>query len=463
VGLGVTSGTVPFDVLDGVANETGGIMEQTATAYTATRNFLNTLVSTLKGNTLSLLSSTSGVMARSSSSATTQFLIDASITRAVFVLSYQGRGGLGLQIIPPGGCGANGCTQPVSVSGGQGWIVQAIDIPGSGPIGQWGVKVVADESIATAYQLSIYAVEGKLEYRFNVPQTPLGTGGTMTIAAEVSYNGASLTGLGNPITVHIDRPGTGVGTFLHNNNVPSSVLGGGSTGGDSTSPYESKFLYLSSHSNFLSATGPQPIPTTYTLLDNGNLANGDAKANDGIYSTIIGNISVPGEYVFSITMDFTTATTGHVQRIETIKRQVQVTPDPGASVVDVAGAGAGAWTITVDPVDKFGNYLGPGYVSAIQVQSSAGTLSAPTDAIQTGLYAVNLTGVPTGVDPVISINVGSTQIRNGKLSTLGNGKHCGGLPFGLSAFPLLGGIVVVGLMAYRPRRKEEQREEQGEV
>ncbi|MGB6744718.1 MAG: hypothetical protein WBE38_13825, partial [Terracidiphilus sp.] len=71
-------------------------------------------------------------------------------------------------------------------------------------------------------------------------------------------------------------------------------------------------------------------------------------------------------------------------------------------------------------------------------------------------YSINLTGVPAGVDPVVSIKVGGIQIRNGKLSTLGsaNGRECMGLHFGFVLLPIPTGITLLGILVYWPRRKK---------
>jgi hypothetical protein len=223
---------------------------------------------------------------------------------------------------------------------------------------------------------------------------------------------------------------------------------------DKTTPYDRKVAYLAGSTNLIGSITPQPIPTSYVLRDDGNTSqDGDVKANDGTYSAMFADTTVPGLYRFKVSMDWNNATTGPIHREEMLQIQVQVNPSPAASVVNVVkGTAAGVWSVNVTPVDKFGNYLGPGYVSAFQVQTSAGSVSGPpTDANQTGAYSISLTGVPVGIDPVVSIKVGKVQIRNGKLSTIGKGRGCFG--FGTVLVPLPVGILLLGVLVYLPRRR----------
>jgi hypothetical protein len=460
VSMGLASGP-PQDVLDGVAKENAGISLKTSSSSTSAAAFADTLVNILKGNTLSLLSRTAGTMpSLSDSQPAVPVLLDGSVKRAVIMLGWQGannQNALDLVIQKPGGT----TVIPVKREDGTFFTAQAVDLPTSGPIGNWSVQVIrrpppvinelippdvpgvhqgewtsgpsapspSEEAFFqqrpnVPYQLSIYSAESRLEYRLNATRSTVGTGDTLNMEVEISYDGKPLTGLNSSgLTVHIERPNKGLGTLLHNTDVPDDALNNEPSPGDTTSPYERKVLFLAKNSGLAGMVEPEPIPTTYPLLDNGNSANGDVKKDDGIYTATISDTSMPGLYKLTITLDWDVPQTGKIHRVETLQREIKVTVDPVKSVVSATKTGTpGQWTLKVDPMDKFGNFLGPGFTNAFKVNvTGGGTVSGPpVDARQTGAYNITLNGVPAGADPTVSITVDGHQIRNCNLSAIGN-------------------------------------------
>jgi hypothetical protein len=456
VALGTPS-TVDGQLLDYISLQSAGNTNTAWTVADIATGFTDTLMQALKGNTLDLNARSEGTLAAGvQSSAALPVVLDGSVKRTTMVLGWENQAeALDLQITSPSGT----VVKPVAGKSSGFWTIQSIDLPASGPAGTWSVKVVrrSDRSQGPIpYFLSIYSVEGKLGYKFTFTSGNPGTGEPIGLTAAVSYGGAPLTGLGGAIKVQIERPGTGLGTILFNTSVPGSVLTTEPDPNDITTPYQRKVAYLAGTTNLIGSITPQPIPTSYDLRDDGKTAqDGDVKANDGTYSAKFADTTLPGLYKFNVSMDWNNSTTGPIHREETMQLQVQVTPNPASSVVNVVqGAAPGVWSVNVTPVDKFGNYLGPGYVSAFQVTTSAGSVSVPpVDANQTGAYAIGLTGVPAGVDPVVIIKVGKVQIRNGKLSTIGKVGGCSGLHFGMAILPLPAGILLLGVLVYRPRRR----------
>ena len=466
VSMGLASGP-PQDVLDGIAKENAGISLKTSSSSTSAAAFADTLVSILKGNTFSLLSRAAGTMpSLSDSQPATPVLLDGSVKRAVIMLGWQGANNanaLDLVIQKPGGT----TVIPVKREDGTFFTAQAVDLPTSGPIGTWSIQVirrppvVINEMVSpeipgvhhgewaggpsapspvdelffqqrpvVPYQLSVYSAESRLEYRLNATRSTVGTGDALTLEVEISYDGKPLTGLGSGLTVHIDRPNKGLGTILHNSDVPDNALSTEPSPGDDTSQYERKVLFLAKNSGLAGSVEPQPIPTTYALSDNGNSANGDVKKDDGIYTANITDTSMPGLYKLTVTLDWDVPLTGKIHRVETLQREVKVNVDSAKSIVAVSkAADPGKWLIKVEPVDKFGNYLGPGFPNSFKVQVNGGgsVSGAPDDPRQLGAYNITLVGVPAGVDPVVSISVDGHEIRNCKLTALGN---CSGSQLG---------------------------------
>ena len=258
VSMGLASGP-PQDVLDGIAKENAGISLKTSSSSTSAAAFADTLVSILKGNTLSLLLRTAGTMpSLSTSTAATPVLLDGSVKRAVIMLGWQGHGNenaLDLVIQKPGGT----TVVPVKREDGTFFTAQAVDLPTSGPIGSWSVQVIRrpppiinqlippdvpevhqgewrggpsapspneapffQQRPDVPYQLSVYS--DRLQVWANATRSTVGTGDALTLEVEISYDGKPLTGLGSGLTVHIDRPNKALGTVLHNSDVPDSAL-----------------------------------------------------------------------------------------------------------------------------------------------------------------------------------------------------------------------------------------------
>jgi len=128
-------------------------------------------------------------------------------------------------------------------------------------------------------------------------------------------------------------------------------------------------------------------------------------------------------YRFKVTMDWDVPTTGKIHRVETLERQVKVNADPNSSDVAVSpGANPGEWLINVTPIDRFGNYTGPGFADhfSVDVVGGGSVSGSPSDTKQTGAYVIKLVGVPTGTDPVVTIKVDGRVVANGKLSSFNN-------------------------------------------
>jgi len=278
---------------------------------------------------------------------------------------------------------------------------------------------------AVPYHLSIYTAEGKLDYRFSFPNLNGGTGDTMTLIADVSYEGKNLTNLPDKaITLKIERPPIGLGNLLHDdkNNVSASVLGTEiAGGGDVTTPYDRKIAELAKNGK-LEGNRPQELGTNFELEDNGSAGSGDTAANDGVYSAQFADTSRPGLYRFKVTLDWDDPRTGRIRRTETIERIVKVTPDPTASQVSVTSPGQGVYLIKVTPRDKFNNYFGPSAVNPVRVTlTGGGNVAGITDPEEKGDYIVRLENVPAGADPHVVISVDGKKITDTNISKLPGG------------------------------------------
>ncbi len=129
---------------------------------------------------------------------------------------------------------------------------------------------------------------------------------------------------------------------------------------------------------------------TVTLSDDGT--HGDDQANDGVYSLCVEGIEVSGSYNIRYVISGSTpsgdgftrsrvATAGvSFGQIDPSRAVVRVDP-PAVSLDEGTPA-----TITVVPMDRFGNLWGPGQVSRIEVATTFGRLAGPIEDNGDGFY-----------------------------------------------------------------------------
>ena len=125
----------------------------------------------------------------------------------------------------------------------------------------------------------------------------------------------------------------------------------------------------------------------------------------GVYSTTFDQTSIAGLYAFNAILDWTDERTGHVRRQERLEDEVKVKADATKSTIVTQRNGKNV-RITITPRDQFGNYLGPGYESAIKVVDMKS--DPPTDRKQTGTYVFMLRDVPPRTP--IKVNVDGVVI-----------------------------------------------------
>jgi hypothetical protein len=401
IGVGGAPGDIPIDLLTAISTETGAEAQLPVNSIAMANAFGNSLVNILKGNTMSVLKREEGTLNSGSSQAPPAlFNLDSSVRQGIVVLGWSGAGNdnaLKLDVFPPSGptpVFAQQVTTPF-------YIIKTVELPTSGSPGGWQALVSRTTGNANIpYYVSVYTMEGRFSSRFEFKKADYGTGDDIVLTATLGFGGQPLLGQGNGLSVRVERPESAINTLLHNMNVPDAVLttqpAGVST--DSyTRPYERKVFDLLKSTTFGQQVEPRADPETFRMLDNGNPANGDAKAGDGIYSMRYPRTRVPGRYRFKVAMNLTTPT-GTVNRIEQHDTEVNVLViDSKQSEVNSTRdlVTPGKYRLDIVPADRFGNFLGPGYADQIQVALvGPGAVSGTVvDERQNGTYTVQLTGV----------------------------------------------------------------------
>lgn len=386
-------------LLEGIAAQTAGTSVVTTTATGMSAAMQDVLLAALKGNTLGLLARTSGSVTQSSPiSAPVTLQLDASVRRATVVLNWTGRRGLfDVVFVPPGG---GNPIVPTMRKEGSSWLVASIDIPANGPTGTWQVAARGrDLSGPANFDLSAYALDARLKYGLSFGRERTGTGDSLPLSLELSYDGAPLTNIAGGIRIRPARPAEGIGNILHEStgDPPGPVA--------DQSAYKAKIVGLERSGGLLDRIIAKTTGDVLVLKDDGS--GGDQNAGDGIYTVLVPNTRVPGRYRFDLQLEWDDPRTGKVQRIEFAEREVYVVPDADETPVTiVAGANPGDYVIQVTPRDRFGNYMGPGYANGIRVVlNGAGTVGVATDPQLTGVYRLNVTNATAPTFTLIVDNV----------------------------------------------------------
>ncbi len=398
-----TPATTEVDLLSRIGLQTGGLALQTVDQFTVYDNFADTLVSILKGGTLSLIRRERAMLAEGVRLGQLfPVEVDGTVRRAMFSAEWIGGRGLTLQVFPPGatpGPNDTGLTPTQQVDSFDS-TVEGFDVPAVAPPGIWQVRIarkLTSSGPQVQYNLSAHMVEGRLKYRLTFDKADAGTGDHVGIRAEVAFDGKPLDSLPtNAIQVHISRPPEGLGNILHDTVVAIPPPGGG----DTSTPYDRKVDALVAGGSLLSRINPAPV-STISLGGQG----------EGIYTGSFSNTSVPGAYHFDVTLDWTDARTGHIHRVEKLERQVKVNADPGATSITATPLGGGSYEITVIPRDRFNNYVGPGHGQLIIATPVTGTLAGPpTDANEIGVYKFRLNGVQAGQPAIVNFVVDGNSV-----------------------------------------------------
>jgi hypothetical protein len=394
VGFG-TPAQVDEDLLRNMSLETSGVSYMAVNATTMFDVFGMTLVAILKGNTASMATRHADTISGTGPTAPLPVLVDRSAQRVVFSLQWAPplQNVLDLEVFKPG---SNVVAVPTASKKQPQIALQRFDNPAPGT---WNVRVkrTPDNHIVPIdYTLNVFFAEKHLDYQFSLDSLHAVTGDTLGIRVLAAWDGQPITGLPlGAIRVRLQRQLTGLGTVLHNTDrrVPTGTTT--TPSGDIQTPLDVKLASFKGQS-LLSQIALQDV-VTVPLEEVGN----------GVYAATFDQTTIAGTYAFEALLDWDTRLTGHVHREERLEQDVSVKADPVKTTVTTVQTSPGLWTVTVTPVDRFGNFLGPGYASRIRarLRSELGSISeVPVDARQTGDYVFTVRDVTTTPQVIVFVD-----------------------------------------------------------
>ena len=421
IGVGAP-GSAQSNLLDKISLQTGGSSGVTV-GDKIDLTFLTALVNVLKGNTWSTLGQFDETMASLATANPPRNVdIDGSVRQLIAVVAWRTRQArLDLAFRDP-----NGATvAAASRADNPFYTVQTINLPSSGPPGTWQVTVTRPPGgrVVVPYHVSFYAVEGRLEFKVRLVKALTRAGEPLAVEVEISQDKKPLTNLGNTVTARPFVPPTAVGDLLRKRKVPGSVLTTDPAGFTTDSamaanaPYQRKLHHLIVNNGVLKELTPVEMKPGLTMRDDGN--GPDARLSDGTYSASHANTNDPGPYQFEVSVDFSSTATGRIRRTEVVNTELIILPDPDSTNVTPGGNPQSTTrTLTIEPADRNGHYLGPGFAGLIKVTTSSGSVASIVDPDETGTYVVTLTGVMPNVDPTVTVVIDGVPLYDAPLSQI---------------------------------------------
>lgn len=414
VGLGEGGMADSALLLDEISQETAGRVWFPNNGVAMDISFVDSLVQYLRGGTVSLMGrSNATIPIQTESGPLTTVNVDESITRVVFVLSWNGRGHreVELNIQHP----TTTDIAPDLEASGTNFLVRGFNLSAT-DAGDWIAQVsrYSDRGGEMEYQLSAYAVESQFSSSV-IESSKLGTGQPINIVAEVGWGSDVLDALpANAIQAFIEKPGENFGNILFETELPADM-----EIGEDSSALAEKINHLAEEGSLLERIEPKAGPNAIALSD----------AGDGRYEGTLASTSVDvgGNYRIRIEFNWDDPRTGAIKRVQYAERPVAVRPTAEASeLTGILNDDKNLLTLLLIPRDGFGNYVGPGFGSQIKILVNGAQINPSiSDLDQKGIYSISDPQLTLAVDPQIQISYGDIVMADGTLSSLTNGNGSG--------------------------------------
>ena len=361
VGVGATPA---FETqLSDIADATTGLTKiTTAPDDDLIQFYIEELVEILKDFSPQLVAYRKGVVL---GSAVESVSINESASQVLFKVSYPRNTDLNISIFK----GGHNVTRYAKITNGEFYRIfhYSIDklalLNSAAYSGDWDV-IINKATTPIKYQVAVIADEKELSYDLGILNRPVFAGDILKLFADLKFNGKAIRDRFN-ITATIQFPRIALGTLLSKTKLPSNMelnLEKGSTIG------EAKLAYLSQDEDFLK----QLIPARKTIQL-------DPKEN----GSFVGNFEhtkIPGHYKITFNIEGKSKSKGRFVRTETRSVVVKFGAfDFSKSQFNIDKTANRRYTVTLQPKDKFGNFLGPDHSNMFDVKVSSGSVREVKD------------------------------------------------------------------------------------
>lgn len=226
--------------------------------------------------------------------------------------------------------------------------------------GQWAIEVDGPREDTDSEETYHYGVlmESDLKLCASFDKNSYVTNEPMSLQVEVREGKKRLPAT---IRVRVQRPRQSAANWMVRHRVDPKSLDNiaDPDHGDPLSGIQRKARLLRGKMEKPFSTDPQQ--TVLILHDDGT--NGDLKANDLIYTSIVSLTRLPGTYILDITAVGTTGAGQPFRRELVIQKYLLVKPEQESTIfkLEQLDADSRSYQVTVFPRDGLGNYLGPGF------------------------------------------------------------------------------------------------------
>lgn len=426
IGVGVAASYQ--SLLEDIATEADGSFYFTDAPDAALRDFYEmSLVTALSTTSVERVNHFTREYRNEMGEVSVNFNMNRSANRAAFILSWRGDkrpDAMTFRLISPDG---DEISLTSKTRNGDFFKIVAFSLPSlqnGNPInhaGEWQMLISGKLRIgSTVYDASLLVDEPTLKLDFSIANRVYGTGDPIPISVQMKEDDTPIKNLEKAL-VRITRPASGLGTLLAQNFVDRDSLAGdfGLDPDHFPTLVEKKQHFLLQNAKFRDNLGNR-IVDNVTLYD--DATHGDATASDGIYSADYTETTRPGLYEFEFEVTGSAPKVGNFFRTEIFSTDVRVKV-PDAEKTDVVASEVmgqpNVYQLSVTPVDQFDNFLGPGYVAAVRITTSAGTLSKVEDGLD-GSYQAILQ-LPATEDPkttVVKVEVLGKKVEETTLKKL---------------------------------------------
>ena len=436
IGTGV-NGALWEMLIQGIADQTGGLHDFVYDSATVLAPFyFQTFVEAMRGSSPAIVGINSGLIDRAQDPGeiTHIYQVNKAAKMGVFLVCWhafsssdRNKDAIKMEVFAPGSTVP--FTQGVVRSGNH-FHIRSVEfpIPAQQHQGDWKIVINSDAMVGSKayYHAGVFVDEAELLYRVGVAPREgfYGTGEPISLTATLSLDGQPVTGSDvDTVECIVTRPGPdSLGTLMHLHDLTDDQLNNNPPGvheDNFSNRYTRKLYRLAVEQNLANLLVPRQDSVTVKLLDNGNLANGDAVARDGVFSALYTKTRKPGTYSFDFLIKGNHPVIGEFERSETSTTMVQVKKaDPNKSEIYAESLANGNKLLTITPADSYENFLGAGYKDNIIFTTSDGTASPVVDKREMGTYTTTLSGISPGIDPEITIKVFNEVLYKGKYSEI---------------------------------------------
>lgn len=400
--------------------------------------FLNNLVASMRGFSPQMLSEQRGRLEAGADVRELDFMLDAAATKATFLLSWSGAplpGRLEFELMAPDGGAA---PADVRVTNGPNYQLATCFLPLAradgrpvGHAGNWKMVVRRGgaarpnenrkETWRDPADYRAYLVADIPEMNFDVRfgKRAYRAGEDVTLHVSLTDRLREVRTLGK-VTAEVARASASFGNLISKRRTePAEVEKLFSTRDDRPSDRaEAKFRLALLDPTF--ADSLRPVRDRVELFDDGNRAHGDTLAGDGVYSASLGTARAPGLLSADISLTGLSARLRDFSRSYHVSTLVRLAPfEQGSSDISASRLGSrdDKWLvgITVKPIDRNGNYLGPGYRDWLTFEVPGFAADSRIEDNLDGSYTRNFLLPASALGAEVKVALGQESIYQGTM------------------------------------------------